>query len=65
MSTPGAKISTQDPKLEKPALVSLLSVAATVMALVAEAGDVVQAFTFEFPAATTTVIPAAIALSTA
>jgi hypothetical protein len=51
--------------LEKAALASSLPVAATVTALAAEPGDAVQAFTFEFPAAATTVIPAATALSTA
>lgn len=35
------------------------------MALVADAGDTVQASTDSFPAATTTTTPAALALSTA
>lgn len=42
--TPGPKMSTGAPKLEKPALASLLaSMAPTVMAAGAEAGDVLDA----------------------
>jgi hypothetical protein len=65
MLTPGAKISTHVPKLEKDALESSLPVAPTVIAFVAEAGDVKQAFAFEFPPATTMTTPAATALFTA
>ena len=39
MSTPGAKMSTHAPPLENEALRSVLSIAATVMALAAEAGE--------------------------
>jgi hypothetical protein len=65
MSTPGAKISTHVPKLEKDALESSSPVAPTVIAFKAEAGDVPQASLSEFPAAMTMTTPAATALSTA
>jgi hypothetical protein len=39
MATPGAKMSTHFPKLEKVAMVSLLLMAPTVMALGAEAAS--------------------------
>src|SRR5438270_3282786 len=50
MFTPGAKISTQVPKFAHDALWSVESVAETVMAAAARAGDVVQASS-GFPAA--------------
>ena len=56
--TPGALMSTQEPKLEKDALLSAIPVAPTVIALGALAGDLVQASKFSLPAATTTLIPA-------
>jgi hypothetical protein len=65
MFTPGAKMSMHVPKLEKDALESAALVAPTVIALVAEAGLVVQASTPEFPPATTMTTPAATALFTA
>jgi hypothetical protein len=65
MSTPGAKMSIHDPKLEKDAFVSSVPVAPTVMASAAEAGDIPQASLFEFPPATATMTPAATALFTA
>ena len=43
MFTPGAKMSTQVPKLAKLALLSLMSVALTVIAAGTRAGEVVQA----------------------
>jgi hypothetical protein len=65
MPIPGAKISTHAPKLEKYALESSVPVAPTVIAFLAEAGDVKQASAFEFPPATTMTTPAATALFTA
>jgi hypothetical protein len=65
MLLPGAKMSTHAPKLEKYALESSVPVAPTVIAFVAEAGDVKQASAFEFPPATTMTTPAATALFTA
>ena len=65
MFTPGAIKSTQLPELEKPAKTSVLSDAATVMAFGALDGDELHASDAEFPAATTTVIPAAMAFCTA
>ncbi len=57
--TPGAKISTSGPKFEKEALISVeASIAPTVIAEGADAGDVLEASWSLFPAATTTVIPA-------
>ena len=49
---PGAKVSTQVPKLEYDARASVRSVAATVRAAAARAGDWVQALTLSLPAAT-------------
>ena len=57
IETPGAKISTHSPKLENDARLSNLSVAPTVIASGADAGDAVQASAREFPAATTVAIP--------
>ena len=57
ISTPGANIETQPPKLLKEARRSLLSVAPTEITadrVETDAGDVEQASTFSFPAATTT-----------
>jgi hypothetical protein len=65
MPTPGAKMSRHVPMLEYNPFTSFVSVEPTVMTLVAEAGDARQASLLAFPAATTTVIPAATALSTA
>jgi hypothetical protein len=70
MLLPGAKMSMQIPKLdslpeEKYALESSGLVAPTVIALAAEAGDVVQASTFPFPPATTMTTPAVTAPFTA
>jgi hypothetical protein len=70
MLFPGAKISMHSPKLdslpeEKYAFESFSLVAPTVIALVAEAGDVVQASIFPFPPATTMTTPAVTALFTA
>jgi hypothetical protein len=64
MPTPGAKMLMHVPKLEKDALESSLTVAPTVIAFIAEAGDVKQASAFEFPPATTMTTPAATALFT-
>ena len=51
MLEPGAKISTQVPKLEKLERASVLVVEPTVVALATRAGDVVQAFALLLPAA--------------
>mmetsp|Transcript_59126 Transcript_59126/g.183578 ORF Transcript_59126/g.183578 Transcript_59126/m.183578 type:complete len:261 (-) Transcript_59126:721-1503(-) len=59
MEEPGAKMSMQLPKLLYPARLSLDVVAATVMALGANAGEKPQASSFSLPAATTTVTPLA------
>jgi hypothetical protein len=53
MRDPGAKISTQDPKLENDDITSFLSVEPTVMASRTRAGEVVQAVVELFPAART------------
>src|SRR3989441_11045162 len=64
--TPGAKISTHGPKLENDAMLSLMSVAPTVSASGALAGEVLQASGApELPAATAYTTPAAIEFSTA
>src|SRR3989442_13676660 len=64
--TPGAKMSTQGPKLENDAMLSLMSVAPTVSASGALAGEVLQASGApELPAATAYTTPAAIEFSTA
>jgi hypothetical protein len=70
MPFPGAKMSMHAPKLddlveEKDALESFVAVAPTVIALAAEAGDVVQASTFPFPPATTMTTPSITAPFTA
>ena len=65
MDEPGAKMSTHEPKFEYEARVSVESVAPTVMADGALAGDAVHASAFELPAATTTVMPLATARATA
>lgn len=65
IATPGAKMSTQEPKLLNQAMLSFWSVAPTVMALAAEAGLVVQASTASFPAATTMTTPFPLEVSTA
>jgi hypothetical protein len=62
---PGAKILTQEPKLEKLERLSLLAVAATVIAEGTLAGEELQAFAFELPAATIKVMPRFTALVTA
>lgn len=54
MKTPGAKISTTLPKLEKSAMVSFMSDAPTVMAARTRAGETFSASIASFPAATTT-----------
>jgi hypothetical protein len=64
-SFPGAKIVTQFPWLEKEARRSVLSEAATVIAVVAEAGERVQASPFSLPAATTIINPCWVAESIA
>ena len=51
--------------MEKEALLSFWSVAPTVIADLADAGDELHASSDSFPAATTTMIPAFVALSTA
>ena len=63
--TPGAKTSMMEPKLEKLARASLLPEAATVIASVSEAGEELLASALSFPAATTTVTPAAMVERTA
>src|SRR6266508_2542318 len=65
MLTPGPKMSTHVPKFENDARVSVLSVAATVMAAPTRAGDVVQASVLLLPAAMQNVTPALIAPLTA
>jgi hypothetical protein len=60
MSDPGANRSRHEPKFEYDARASVRVVAPTVNAdTLLLAGDVVQASTFAFPAATTTVMPSA------
>ena len=63
--TPGAQMSRQEPKLEKLAFASVMSVAPTVIADAARAGEKSHALLLEFPAATTTTIPSATAAATA
>src|SRR5437762_5688892 len=65
MSTPGAKTSTQLPKLEKDARKSLSSLAPTTSASVTSAGEPVQALTLLLPAAMEYVMPAAMEFFTA
>lgn len=63
---PGAKRSRQAPKLEYEARASVVVVAPTVKPdALLPPGEVVQASTFELPAADTTVIPSLYARSTA
>ena len=63
---PGAKRSRHEPKFEYDARASVFVVAPTVSAdTLLLLGDVVQASTLEFPAATTTVMPSAKARSIA
>jgi len=62
---PGAKMSRHDPWLLYQARVSSLLVAPTVMADPTFAGEKPQASMSSFPAATTTITPAAVALSIA
>ena len=57
---PGAKMSTQDPQLEKAERAPSLFMDATVIAVGAEAGEVVHASTFSLPAATTVTKPLAV-----
>ena len=57
MSTPGAKRSTHDPRLENDARRSSRSVAATVSAVGSRAGEESQASSSSLPAATATVTP--------
>src|SRR4051794_21298549 len=66
MFTPWPKMSRQDPMLEKDARLSLMSVAPTVNADGALAGEVLQASApLSLPAATAKVTPEATALATA
>mmetsp|Transcript_5690 Transcript_5690/g.11853 ORF Transcript_5690/g.11853 Transcript_5690/m.11853 type:complete len:233 (+) Transcript_5690:545-1243(+) len=62
--SPGAKMSTHVPQLLKSARRSFSVLAPTVIASAADAGEVLQAFWFSFPAATTTMIPASTAALT-
>src|SRR6185295_13032192 len=57
MPEPGANTSTQVPTLEYEARASVRSLAATVSAAAARAGDCVHASTLSLPAATETVTP--------
>ena len=65
MLTPGAKMSSNVPKLENDARESLDAVAPTVMAEGSDAGENVLASRRLLPAATTMVMPSATALATA
>src|SRR5206468_5388053 len=65
MFTPGPKMSTHVPKFENDARVSVLSVAATVIAAATRAGEVVQASVLLLPAAMQNVTPELIAPLTA
>src|SRR5689334_17283432 len=65
ISTPGAKMSTQVPKLEKDARRSDRSVAPTVMAAGSRAGDSLHASWLSLPAAATYVTPDAMDALTA
>ena len=51
MLDPGAKMSTQVPKLENEERASVLVVAPTVLAVATRAGELLHAFAFELPAA--------------
>jgi hypothetical protein len=59
MEEPGAKMSRHVPKLEYEARASVVVVAPAVNALVARAGEKLQAFALLLPAATAETIPAA------
>src|SRR6266545_1688978 len=65
MLTPGAKMSTQVPKLENEARLSLMSVAPTVIAAGTRAGLKLQALALLLPAAMAYVTPELIELATA
>ena len=65
MLEPGAKISIQEPQLEKLERASVLVDEATVIAAGTLLGEPEQASVFELPAATAKVTPALIALLTA
>jgi hypothetical protein len=65
MFTPGALMSTQLPRLENDAKPSLISVAPTVIAVGALAGEKVQASALLFPAAIAYTTPAATEFVTA
>lgn len=57
MFTPGAKTLIPDPQLEKLALPQYVLMAPTVMALAAEAGELLAQSWFSLPAATTEIAP--------
>jgi len=63
--TPGAKTSTRLPMLLKRAILSLMSVAPTVMASLTRAGENWEESSPSLPAARTTCMPESIALRTA
>jgi hypothetical protein len=65
MLTPGAKMSTMEPKLEKEAILSLLSVAPTVKTVGSEAGETLAASWASLPAAMARKRPAVTALAAA
>lgn len=65
IDVPGAKMSTQLPKLEKEDRLSEPSLLATVMAVGADAGDMVHALLLLFPADTTTTSPPCVICATA
>ena len=65
MLLPGAKMSTQVPKLENEERASLVVVEPTVIALATRAGDELQAFVLLFPAAIAYVTPSLTELTTA
>jgi len=65
MEEPGAKMSTQVPKLEKEERASVLVVEPTVMALGTRAGEELHALALELPAATAKVTPRLMAPLTA
>lgn len=58
-------MSTSAPKFENDALASFASMAPTVIADGADAGETLAASWFSFPAATTTVTPARVSAATA
>jgi hypothetical protein len=65
MLDPGAKMSTTLPKFEKDDRASELVDEPTVMAALTRAGEKLEAFAFEFPAAIAYVTPALMELFTA